>query len=157
MEQTEKWFDQIALPALLRHARTTYGAAMRKALDAQGYDDIPGNGLYIIGGLALGAQAVPIGQLAREMRVTKQGMGQLIDTLVMRGYLARTPDAADRRQLMVTLTARGQAAAEVQAAARAAVDQALAAKVGDEDIARTRRTLAALIEIHRAETETADA
>jgi len=157
MEQTEKWFDQIALPALLRHARTTYGAAMRKALDAQGYDDIPGNGLYIIGGLALGAQAVPIGQLAREMRVTKQGMGQLIDTLVMRGYLARTPDAADRRQLMITLTARGQAAAEVQTAARAAVDQALAAKVGDEDIARTRRTLAALIEIHRAETETADA
>ncbi|KQZ64433.1 hypothetical protein ASD67_08120 [Sphingopyxis sp. Root1497] len=157
MEQTEKWFDRIALPALLRHARTTYGAAMRKALDAQGYDDIPGNGLYIIGGLALGAQAVPIGQLAREMRVTKQGMGQLIDTLVMRGYLARTPDAADRRQLMVTLTARGQAAAEVQTAARAAVDQALAAKVGDEDIARTRRTLAALIEIHRAETETADA
>ena len=157
MEQTEKWFDQIALPALLRHARTTYGAAMRKALDAQGYDDIPGNGLYIIGGLALGAQAVPIGQLAREMRVTKQGMGQLIDTLVMRGYLTRTPDAADRRQLMVTLTARGQAAAEVQTAARAAVDQALAAKVGDEDIARTRRTLAALIEIHRAETETADA
>jgi len=130
---------------------------MRKALDAQGYDDIPGNGLYIIGGLALGAQAVPIGQLAREMRVTKQGMGQLIDTLVMRGYLTRTPDAADRRQLMVTLTARGQAAAEVQTAARAAVDQALAAKVGDEDIARTRRTLAALIEIHRAETETADA
>ena len=157
MEQTEKWFDQIALPALLRHARTTYGAAMRKALDAQGYDDIPGNGLYIIGGLALGAQAVPIGQLAREMRVTKQGMGQLIDTLVMRGYLTRTPDAADRRQLMITLTARGQAAAEVQTAARAAVDQALAAKVGDEDIARTRRTLAALIEIHRAETETADA
>lgn len=151
MEQTDTWFDQIALPALLRHARTTYGAAMRKALDSRGYDDIPGNGLYIIGGLALGAKAVPIGQLARDMRVSKQGMGQLIDTLVTRGYLARTPDTADRRQLMITLTKRGQAAAEVQTAARAAVDRALAAKVSDEDIARTRRTLAALIEIHRGE------
>ncbi|NWO68016.1 hypothetical protein GY966_24405, partial [Escherichia coli] len=40
---------QIPLPALLRHARHTYGAAMRAALAEGGYDDIPGNGLYVIG------------------------------------------------------------------------------------------------------------
>ena len=57
------WFETIGLPVLLRHARTTYGAAMRKALDEAGYDDIPGNGLYVIGGLALQRDDIPLGEL----------------------------------------------------------------------------------------------
>ena len=47
------WYQQVVFPALLRHARTTYGKAMRAALDEAGFDDIPGNGLYVIGGMAL--------------------------------------------------------------------------------------------------------
>jgi hypothetical protein len=45
---------EIVMPALLRHARTIYGGAMRGALDRAGFDDIPANGLYVIGGLAVG-------------------------------------------------------------------------------------------------------
>ncbi|WP_157215800.1 MarR family transcriptional regulator [Flavisphingomonas formosensis] len=145
------WYDAIALPALLRHARTTYGAAMRHALVEAGYDDIPKNGLYVIGGLALGAGGVPLGQLIRELGVAKQTAGQLVDTLVSRGYLARTVDGEDRRRLTVTLTERGHAAAAVQGAARARIDAALAAAVDAGDLRRTRRTLAALIEIGRSE------
>ena len=48
---------------------------MRKALDEAGYDDIPGNGLYVIGGLALGAEDVPLGQLIKELRISKQAAG----------------------------------------------------------------------------------
>jgi len=62
--------DEIVMPALLRHARTTYGAAMRRALADAGYDDIPGNGLYVIGGLALNREDVPLAQLIRELRVS---------------------------------------------------------------------------------------
>jgi DNA-binding MarR family transcriptional regulator len=143
------WHEEIVLPALLRHARTVYGSAMRHALAEAGYDDIPGNGLYIIGGLALGAGGIPIGQLVRDLGITKQGAGQLVDTLVMRGYLARTPDEADRRQLIVTLTERGQAAADVQRLAREQIDTQLLTRAGEEDVARTRHTLAALIDIGR--------
>ena len=143
------WHQTVSLPALLRHARTTYADAMRHALNAAGYDDIPGNGLYMIGGLALGEGGVPIRQLVRELGITKQGAGQLVDTLVLRGYLERTPDEADRRQLIVTLTDRGREAAATQTAAREAVDAELAASVGDDDVARTRRTLAALIDLGR--------
>jgi DNA-binding MarR family transcriptional regulator len=153
MTEEKPWYEDVVLPALLRHARTTYGGAMRRALAAAGYDDIPGNGLYVIGGLALGADGVPLGQLVRSLGVSKQSAGQLVDALVLRGYLERTLDAEDRRKLTVALTERGRAAAAVQAAARERIDAALVAAVGAKDIARTRRTLAALIEIGRAERE----
>lgn len=141
------WYLGVALPVLLRHGRTAYGAAMRQALADAGYDDIPGNGLYVIGGLALGVPDVPLGQLIKELRISKQAAGQLVDTLVTRGYLERTMDKDDRRKLTITLTERGKAAAATQTAAREKVDAELLACVGQDDIDRTRRTLAVLCNI----------
>jgi DNA-binding MarR family transcriptional regulator len=137
----------IPLPALLRHARTAYGSAMRRALEEAGYDDIPKNGLYVIGGLAIGAGDVPLAALIRDLRISKQAAGQLVDTLVNRGYLARNVDDQDRRRLIVTLTDRGRAAAATQAAARERVDAELLAKVGPQCIEHTRVALAALTEM----------
>ena len=151
MNEAKPWFEEIVMPALLRHARARYGVVMRKALDEAGYDDIPKNGLYVIGGLALGAGGVPLGQLTRELGVSKQSAGQLVDALVLRGYLERKEDMEDRRKLTVTLTERGRAAAATQAAAREKIDAELLARVGSEAIACTRKTLAALIGIGRAE------
>ena len=61
------WYEVISIPALLRHARHTYGAAMRRALEEAGFGDIPKNGLYVIGGLALGAGDAPLSQLVRDL------------------------------------------------------------------------------------------
>jgi DNA-binding MarR family transcriptional regulator len=152
----ESWHQNVSLPALLRHARGTYGRAMRAALMHAGYENIPANGLYIIGGLAQGAEGFPIGQLVKELGITKQGGGQLVDTLVTKGYLARTPDENDRRQLIVTLTERGRAAAAVQLAARQQIDAALLAAIGSNDLDSTRRTLAALIDIGRQSVNSPD-
>ena len=149
MTRETLWYEEVALPALLRHARNTYGSAMRRALADAGYDDIPGNGLYVIGGLALGVPDIPLGQLIKELRISKQGAGQLVDTLVMRGYLDRAVDKDDRRKLTVALTERGKAAAATQAAAREKIDAELLASVGQDDVNRTRRTLAVLIDIGR--------
>jgi DNA-binding MarR family transcriptional regulator len=147
MDTPEASFETIPLPVLLRHGRSTYGSAMRKALADAGYDDIPGNGLYVIGGLALDRDDIPLGQLIMELRVSKQAAGQLVDTLVTRGYLERSIDKDDRRKLTVTLTERGKAAAEVQRGAREQVDADLIARVGKEDVERTRRTLAILVDL----------
>jgi DNA-binding MarR family transcriptional regulator len=151
MKSEKSWYDEVVLPALLRHARTTYGAAMHEALAEAGYDDIPKNGPYVIGGLALGAGDAPLSVLIRDLRVSKQVAGQLIDTLVLRGYLYRCTDDDDRRKLTVSLTERGKAAAKTQRAAREKIDAALLARVGQENINRTRKTLAALIAIGREE------
>ena len=147
MTTTTAVSDELVMPALLRHARTTYGAAMRRALAEAGYDDIPGNGLYLIGGLALERDDIPLGQLIRNLRISKQAAGQLVDTLVTRGYLERAMDKEDRRKLTVTLTERGREAAAVQAAAREKVDAELLAAVGPEAIEATRRTLVMLIDM----------
>jgi DNA-binding MarR family transcriptional regulator len=147
MNDTKPDLEEFVMPALLRHARDTYGIAMRKALAEAGYDDIPRNGLYVIGGLAMGAGGVPLGELVQALRVSKQAAGQLVDTLVLRGYLERTVDAEDRRKLTVTLTERGRAAAATQAVARAEIDAKLLACVGPENVNSTRKTLGALIDL----------
>ena len=147
------WYDDVVLPALLRHARTTYGKAMRAALDEAGFDDIPGNGLYIIGGLAIENRDVPLRKLVKELGITKQGAGQLVDALVMRGYLSRAVDETDRRQLIVTLTDRGRAAAKVQGEVRERIDAELLERVGADDVKAAKRTLGALIDMRREEAE----
>lgn len=149
MNETPNWYEQIVTPGLLRHARVTYGSAMRKALDNAGYGDIPKNGLYVLGGLAMGAGDVPLAVLIRDLRISKQAAGQLVEILVGGGYLGRSVDANDRRKLTVALTARGRKAAAVQAAARERIDAELVARAGADDVAIMRRTLAALIDIRR--------
>jgi DNA-binding MarR family transcriptional regulator len=149
MSSSRSWADNVVLPALLRHARTTYGQAMRQALEKAGFGDIPKNGLYVLGGLAMGAGDAPLGVLVRELAVSKQAAGHLVDALVSGGYVVRAVDDEDRRRLTVTLTERGRAAAATQAAAREKIDAELIARVGEEDVARARRVLAALVEIGR--------
>jgi DNA-binding MarR family transcriptional regulator len=78
--------------------------------------------------------------------MSKQAAGQLVDTLVLRGYLERTPDAEDRRRLTISLTPRGDAAAAVARRAIASVDAAVQEHVGAADVTCTRQTLAAVME-----------
>ena len=148
-------YDDVTIPALLRHARNTYAKAMRAALEEAGYEDIPGNGLYIIGGLALDDRDIPLRQLVKELGITKQGAGQLVDALVMRGYLSRAPAEDDRRQLTIALTERGRAAADVQRQAREQIDAELTTRVGKGDVRATRRALGTLIDMRRREAEAA--
>ena len=149
MPKQKQTIEEVPMPVLLRHARVTYGAAMHKALEKAGYDDLPKNGMYIIGGLALGLD-IPLGRLIKELGISKQAAGQLADALVTRGYLARRADENDRRKLVVTLTERGKAAAATQAAARKKIDAQLLAAVGREDVERTCRTLTVLIDMRGA-------
>ena len=149
------WYEDVVMPALLRHARSAYGATMRRALAEQGHDDIPANGLYVIGGLAMSDGEAPLGGLIRSLGISKQGAGQLVDALVLRGYLERRPDETDRRKLTVTLTEKGRDAAAIQAMARMSIDAELFDAVGADDLSRTRRTLAVLADIGRQRGETA--
>ena len=147
MTDLNRQLATVPLPALLRHARAAYGSAMRRALEDAGYDDIPKNGLYVIGGLALGRGDIPLAALIRDLRISKQAAGQLVDALVSRGYLSRAVDEQDRRRLVVALTKRGRAAAATQAAARERVDAALLAQVGPQVMDHTRVALSALAEM----------
>jgi DNA-binding MarR family transcriptional regulator len=133
---------EIPMPALLRAAWTTYGARMRAALALAGFDDIPRNGLYVIGALA--HTDTSLADIVVALRVSKQAAGQLVDTLVLRGYLERSVDSADRRRLTVALTERGRAAAVIQRGAADALNVRLLDQVGPERFAHLRDALLVL-------------
>jgi len=88
--------------------------------------------------------------LIDQLRLSKQAAGQLVDTLVVRGYLHRAVDNEDRRRLTVALTERGRAAAAVLSVAGAAADETLRSRVAPQDLQAARRTLFVLIDIGRA-------
>jgi DNA-binding MarR family transcriptional regulator len=77
--------------------------------------------------------------------VSKQTASELVDTLVVRGYLERTADPRDRRRALLTLTDRGTAASAVVLAAAEDVEARLVAVVGAERMAHTKEALAALL------------
>jgi DNA-binding MarR family transcriptional regulator len=145
MAEAQDPLHEMALPALLRAARRTYGLAVRAELADAGFDDMPRNGSYVVGAIA--RTGAPLARIISQLGVSKQAAGALVDTLVTRGYLARSVDPEDRRRLTVTLTDRGVAAADMVRAAVEQVDSELEARVGSDHVAHTRATLAALIEV----------
>lgn len=141
----EDRFDEMPLTALLRGARRAYARAVRRAMVEAGFDDLPRDGAYVVGAIA--RAGLPLSRIIELLGVSKQAAGQLVDTLVVRHYLERSVDPADRRRLTVSLTPRGEAAARAVRDAVARVDRSLVERVGAADVARTRRSLAALMAI----------
>jgi len=134
-----------SIPALLRAARGSYAQTIVAFLAEAGYDDLPHNGPFVLGGMATHrASAV---DMIRGLGVTRQAASQLIDTLVVRGYLSREVNQADRRRLNIELTDRGQAAAELIRAAIARVDEELATMITPAELAGLRAGLVALATI----------
>ena len=147
MSEPWPWYEDVVIPALLRAARGAYGAAVRQALAAADFEDMPSNGPYLLGSLArFGA---PLGDIIRQLGVSKQAAGQLVDTLVLRGYLVREVDPADRRRLNLTLTERGMAAHLATRGAVERVDAKLASHLAPESILQGRVMLATLAQIGR--------
>lgn len=134
--------DEWPMTALLRGARTVFVSAIRRALDADGYDDLPLNGPYVIG--AISRTAAPLSVVVRQLGASKQAAGQLVDTLVVRGYLERSVDPSDRRRLVVRLTARGEDAAVIIRNTVKSLEAEMTEKFGTDEVAATRAVLAGL-------------
>jgi DNA-binding MarR family transcriptional regulator len=137
--------NEVVIPALLRAARGSYGNAIRRNLETAGFDDLPRNGAYVLGGMANHGGSA--GGLIRELGVSKQAASQLIDTLVVRGYLERRVDAQDRRRMTIELTDRGRAAAAAIRAGVVAVDAELAELISPAELTGLRAGLVALTTI----------
>jgi DNA-binding MarR family transcriptional regulator len=137
--------NPVIIPALLRAARGSYGQAVAASLHEAGFDDVPRNGPFVLGGMA--NRGWSASDMVAALEVTKQAASQLIDTLVVRGYLTREVNPDDRRRLTIDLTDRGRAAAAAVRAAVESVDFELAGMISPEEMAGLRAGLAALAEI----------
>jgi DNA-binding MarR family transcriptional regulator len=96
----------------------------------------------VLAHLAAGSQT--LSALAKKRRVSLQSMSELVQALVERGWVARTPDPSDRRQALLGLTEPGQAhyeRAHEQMLRRLAP---LMAQLAPEELAAVRMALPAL-------------
>lgn len=82
------------------------------------------------------------GRLAAVMGIARTGAKALVDGLLARGWVDRTPDAADRRQRGLALTATGRAATDRLSATVADHDARMAAILSAEE----RATLGVLLD-----------
>jgi DNA-binding MarR family transcriptional regulator len=142
---TEAGEDVVVVPALLRAARGSYAQAIRASLATSGFDDLPRNGSFVLGGM--GNHGAAASDMINGLGVTKQAASQLIDTLVLRGYLRRETDPDDRRRLRIELTERGRAAAAAVRSGVLAIDAELAAMISPTELAGLRAGLHALGQI----------
>jgi DNA-binding MarR family transcriptional regulator len=131
--------DGYPFPALLRDARRAYGRAVRGPLEEAGCGDMPLNGPFVLG--AISTTGTPLADVIAALGLSKQAAGALVDALVVRGYLSREVDPADRRRLHVALTERGGYAAALVADAVGTVDARLREIVGDEAVSTSRDVL----------------
>ena len=149
MAAVEGGIEAWPLTALLRGARAVFTAEIRRALAQRGYDDLPPNGPYVIGGMA--RTSAPLADIIVQLGVSKQAAGQLVDALVVRGYLERWVDPGDRRRLVVRLTGRGATAAEVIRDVVDSLEAEMDAALGADRVQATRDALAWVIRLGPAD------
>jgi DNA-binding MarR family transcriptional regulator len=88
--------------------------------------------------------SLTLSALAKRRRVSLQSMSELAQTLVERGWIARTPDPTDRRQHLLQLTEAGSA--HYQRAQEMMIRQLapLLAQLSADEMAAVRLALPAL-------------
>jgi DNA-binding MarR family transcriptional regulator len=144
----EELIEQWPLTALLQGARASVGRAIRESLGAD-MDDLPPNGPFVLAAIA--RTSAPLAAIVRQLGGSKQAAGQLVDTLVVRGYLDRSIDPEDRRRLIVRLTARGEEAAKVVRSAVDRLEADLVLRTGSDRMQAAREVLAALARMGAAD------
>lgn len=82
--------------------------------------------------------------LARDLRMTKQGAGQLVATLLDQRLVEQKPDPADGRAKVLLRTGRGDDVVRRVRAALDAIEREWAERVGEADYAAFRTVLARL-------------
>ena len=85
------------------------------------------------------------GRLIRETLVTSGTMTNRVDRLAARGYVERYPDPADRRGVIVRLTAEGKAAVDAAFEELLAAEADLLADLSDRDRAELAGLLRTLL------------
>jgi DNA-binding MarR family transcriptional regulator len=138
--------EDVSVPQLMREARDTYRDAVRRALDDAGCDDLPRNAVFLLADLDPSAAEPafsPQADVVASLGLSKQAASQLIDTLVLRGYLDRRVDPKDRRRMSVRLTRRGRTGALAIQTAIDAVEAAVADLVTADELNGLRAVLAA--------------
>jgi DNA-binding MarR family transcriptional regulator len=136
-----------SIPELMRLARGSYKRAIDAQYAARGIDDVPHPGGYLLAYLASGEESIP--EMIDGLGIRKREYNELVDSLVLRGFITCDIDARSGRRSFA-LTERGGAAAEAILEGSRLVDEELERRLSPADLLGLRRGLIALGEIKRS-------
>jgi DNA-binding MarR family transcriptional regulator len=136
-----------SIPELMRVARGSYKRAVDVQLAAGGLEDLPTASGYLLGYLSDGDESMP--EKIEGLGIRKREFSQLVDTLVLRGYITRQVDPNDGT-VSLALTERGHAANEATFEGCNYVDRELERRLSEAELAGLRRGLAVLGEIKQS-------
>lgn len=134
-----------AIPELMRRARGAYKRSADVRLVAAGLEDLPTSGGYLLAYLATGEES--IADMIRGLGFTQQAFSQLVDTMVLRGFITRDVDPDDCRRMTLRMTDRGEAANRASFEGCLEVDKELERRLTAEELAGFRKGLSVLAEI----------
>ena len=135
-----------AIPELMRVARGSYKRAADMKLAAGGFEDLPTASGYLLSYLANNEDS--IAERIEGLGFKKREFRQLVDTLVLRGYITRHLGPTGQEEL--ALTERGSAANEASFEGCRYVDEELERRLTEAEMAGLRRGLAVLGEIKQS-------
>lgn len=136
-----------SIPELMRVARGSYKRAVDIQLAGNGLEDLPTSSGYLLAYLE--SDGAPLPEKIEGLGIKGHELAQLVDTLVLRGYVSRQIDPADGT-LSLALTERGRAANEAIVEGCTYVDSELARRLTEAELAGLRRGLAVLGEIKQS-------
>jgi DNA-binding MarR family transcriptional regulator len=136
-----------SIPELMRVARGSYKRAADVQLAAGGFEDLPTTSGYLLSYLDNDEESIP--ELIEGLGIKKRDFSQLVDSLVLRGYITRAIDSKDGA-VSLALTERGRAANEASYEGCRYVDEELGRRLSEAEMAGLRRGLAVLGEIKRS-------
>lgn len=95
----------------------------------------------------IGPDGIRPSELAETTQLTKQTLGSILDQLEKAGYVARTPDPADGRARVVTITDRGHELVVLSLPVVEEMERAWTEHLGPERTQQLREALVDLREI----------
>ena len=134
--------EELDLPTLATLAGAAANQHLLRRLRNDGYAGVRISHGYVIQNLI--DESPTVGELADRLGVTQQAASKTVAEMEALRLVTRVPDPADSRVRRVRLTAQGQALLAAGRAARAELERAVSADVGDLEAAR--RALVSLLE-----------
>lgn len=116
---------------------------LQEGLSARGYEDVRVAHYAVFRHLK--PEGSRVTELAREARMTKQSMGELVSYLEKHGYVQRRPDPCDRRARVVVMTEKGQNGYRAAAERVAEIEAAVAGYLGEERLEELTGSLGELV------------
>lgn len=134
------------LGALLRLAHQSLIGSIAAGVSEAGFSDIQSAHFAAMQVLWDYPKGCRLTEMARQAKITKQSMSELVDHLVLHNYAGRVIDPKDGRARLIKLTSRGRKAASLARSLVRKVEEEWSQRSGAKKIKQLKETLKMLIE-----------